>query len=340
MALKIRSLPDKLQELSRNINDPSTNTEINKLHQKAEGVCNCVTKAFTVTGSDVLKEKEKLSRVSCPSRVDIERLSQTLVAFKGDLRTCTNEIVSIKSSIHNFVGVNRCTMKLKENEIKAAKTEVDGLDKQIQLTQKEISKYEDEAYNEERGAVDLEDRASDLRRKSEEHKEKGWLWGVGSLLVGIVFAPFTLGASLGAGLVSAGVGIAGNFNDAKDCVCKAASLRVSAQDKKELAKRKGTLKAEYESKKCTKTTELRNCKTKIDDLARTCDRLTSLEGLLTESISGFERVIYIAQVNKMQRNDLIIDDKLRDKTSLYFNNQQHGATHVMVNIICCFTKGW
>ncbi|XP_060567685.1 uncharacterized protein LOC132726383 [Ruditapes philippinarum] len=189
---KIRCLPDKLQELSRNINDSSTNTEINKLHQKAEGVCNSVTKAFTVTGSDVLKEKEKLSRVSCPSRVDIERLSQTLLAFIGDLRTCTNEIFSIKSSINNCVGINRCAMKLIENEIIAAETEVYELDKQIQLTQKEISKYEDEAYNEERGAVDLEDRAKGLRHKLEEHKEKGLLWGYGSLSVGKLFAPLTL----------------------------------------------------------------------------------------------------------------------------------------------------
>jgi hypothetical protein len=72
-----------------------------------------------------------------------------------------------------------------------------------------------------------------------------------------------VGASLGAGLVSAGVGMAVNFDDANDCERNAASLKVSARDKKELAKRKRTLKAEYESKKYTKTTELRNGKAKI-----------------------------------------------------------------------------
>jgi hypothetical protein len=72
-----------------------------------------------------------------------------------------------------------------------------------------------------------------------------------------------VGASLGAGLVSAGVGMAVNFDDANDCERTAASLKVSARDKKELAQRKRTLKTEYESKKCTKTIELRNCKTKI-----------------------------------------------------------------------------
>ncbi|XP_060557295.1 uncharacterized protein LOC132717752 [Ruditapes philippinarum] len=187
---KIRCLPDKLQEFSRNINDPDTKTDIYILNQKAEGVCNCVTNAFTVTGSAVLKEKKKISRVPCPSRVDIERLSQTLLAFKRNLRTCTGEIVSLKSKIHNFIGANRCTIKLKEDEIKEARFEINILD-MLQLTEKELSKYEDEANNKERGAVDLEIRARNLRRISGAFNIKASLWGTASAFVGILIEPFS-----------------------------------------------------------------------------------------------------------------------------------------------------
>ena len=82
-------------------------------------------------------------------------------------------------------------MKMKENEINAAKTVVDGLYKQIRQTEEEIRKKEQEADNEERGSIGLDNRASDLRRRSQEHKEKGFLSGVGCFVVGLVLAPFT-----------------------------------------------------------------------------------------------------------------------------------------------------
>ena len=187
----IRRLPEQLQELSRNINDVSITNGISKLLVEANSVTNCVNKAFAVTGCDVLQQKQELARVSCPKRVQIEKLSNTLSVFNGDLRACTNGTIALKTSINDFIGISRFNMKMKETEINAAKTVVEGLDKQIRQTEEDIRKKEEEADNEERGSVDLDNRASDLRRQSQEHKDKGLLWGIGSVFVGIVLAPFT-----------------------------------------------------------------------------------------------------------------------------------------------------
>ncbi|XP_060557294.1 uncharacterized protein LOC132717751 [Ruditapes philippinarum] len=147
------------------------------------------------------------------------------------------------------------------------------------------------ATNEEHNAVYLENQARRLRSLSEEFKKTGSLWGAASAIVGILFAPSTYGASLGAGLVSAGIGMA--LNGANECEMAAASLILNAQDMKELAQRKRKSNAEYESK-CS-TIELRNSNAEIDHLAKTYDGLASLEGLLTECLSEFERAIHITR---------------------------------------------
>ena len=85
----IRRLPEQLQELSRNINDVSITYGISKLLVEANSVTNCVNKAFSVTGCDVFQQKQELVRVSCPKRVQIEKRSNTLNVFNGDLRACT-----------------------------------------------------------------------------------------------------------------------------------------------------------------------------------------------------------------------------------------------------------
>ena len=67
-----------------------------------------------------------------------------------------------------------------------------------------------------------------------------------------------MGASLGDGLISAGVGIGVNLDSANDCERTAVRLRASAEDKRDNARRKRQLKNELESKRSTKSTLLRN----------------------------------------------------------------------------------
>ncbi|XP_045189786.2 uncharacterized protein LOC123547074 [Mercenaria mercenaria] len=295
MALVIRHLPGKLQELSRNIQDYSVTHKIDKLVQQANEVAHCVTHAFSVSGNDVLQQKKKLSKVRCPSKVEIEILSQTLIAFKGDVNNCFGKALAMKTSINDFIEICRGKNKLKNREIEEAKIEISGLDRQIRLAEQDIRKYEDDARNEERGAEELENRSRDLRRESERHREKGAIWGFISIDVGLVFAPFTGGASLVPALASAGIGVAVNLDNANDCDRTAAKLRVSAEDKKAKARRQREMKQEFESKKIAKTNELKSRKEMVENLSRTCDGLIELQRHLQASVSGFERAIYIVQ---------------------------------------------
>ncbi|XP_060590564.1 uncharacterized protein LOC132745633 [Ruditapes philippinarum] len=191
MALAIRSLPEQLRDISRYINDYTIKHKLDTLFKDADDLNKCLSNAFVGNGNEVLEQWKMLSQMSCPSQIEIEKLSNTLSAFETDLRCCTQGIFEMKKSINSFIGVNQGAIKRTEDEIKSAKIEVDGLDKIINITEKEIIKYEEEATNEERDAVDLESRANDLQSKSQQHVNNGFLWGIGSALVGLVFAPFT-----------------------------------------------------------------------------------------------------------------------------------------------------
>ncbi|XP_060589171.1 uncharacterized protein LOC132744468 isoform X3 [Ruditapes philippinarum] len=291
----IRSLPEQLRDISIYINDETIEHKLDTLSKDADDLNKCLTKAFVGTENEVLEQCTMLSKMSCPSQIEIEKLSNTLSGFETDLRCCTHKIFAMKQSINSFIGINQSAMKSMEDEIESAKIEVEGLDKVIYITENEIRKYEEEAANEERDAVELEDRAKYLKRKAREYKDNGFLWGIGSTVVGLLFAPVTFGMSFGAGLASAGIGMKVNYDSASECKRSASRLRTSAEDKRSTARSKKTLKGELESKKILKNTELQLYQTKIENLSKTCDRLTRLENLLIPSVAGFECAITIAQ---------------------------------------------
>jgi predicted nucleic acid-binding Zn-ribbon protein len=187
----IRSLPEQLRYISRSINDDTIALKLDTLSKDAVDLNTRLTKAFAGNGDEVLKQWTMLSQMSCPSQIEIEKLSNTLSAFETDLRCCTHEIFAMKQSINSFIGFNKKEMKRMEGEIESAKIEVNGLNKMIDDAEKDIRKYEEEAANEERDAVELERRARYLKRKSRQYEDNGFLWGIGSTVVGLLFAPVT-----------------------------------------------------------------------------------------------------------------------------------------------------
>ena len=72
-----------------------------------------------------------------------------------------------------------------------------------------------------------------------------------------------MGASLVAGLASAGVGMAVNLNSAIDCERTAVRLRASAKDKRENARRRRQFKEELELNKSNKEHQLMDYKKEI-----------------------------------------------------------------------------
>ncbi|XP_045190143.2 uncharacterized protein LOC123547252 isoform X2 [Mercenaria mercenaria] len=296
MTLQLLTVPTKLNALSLKLGyDADIQNNINRISAKTSTAANSFKATMTNEGSQVLVNKSMLMTSLSPSDVKITNMKSSLNAATRALQANKKQVISLQTDIHSNVESCRGRKTAHESELTTKRTRISTIRSEIESLETSIQAHDTEASTVENGAAELDKRAHDIRQAARRKRKRAGLGGIIGGVVGVVFAPFTGGASLALATAAAGINAGININDADDCDRNARRLRDEAATKRNHVQTLRSKKASLDGQKASLESEIAKLQNSTDKLNEASRVLQEVTDFLRRSINDIDNVLNVFQ---------------------------------------------